>query len=153
MQKSLPGRGCFPQRERGAFRPSLFSFESKNRKQWSALSRRSQEFQSYPGSQDLFEGCHQHVSNSFLSLLLLRPVPTRVPGYLDRRWTVQIPRSGSFAREQVVAKSAMGVSKAQIARELEISRNTVQRILNEAELSSLVDQGKSSLYECIPEAA
>jgi len=66
---------------------------------------------------------------------------------------VQIPRSGSFAREQVVAKSAMGVSKAQIARELEISRNTVQRILNEAELSSLVDQGKSSLYECIPEAA
>jgi len=25
--------------------------------------------------------------------------------------------------------------------------------LNEAELGSLVDQGKSSLYECIPEAA
>jgi len=62
-------------------------------------------------------------------------------------------RKPQVVKMAVVAKSAMGVSKAQIARELEISRNTVKRILNEAELSSLVDQGKSSLYECIPEAA
>src|SRR5215470_7024425 len=62
-------------------------------------------------------------------------------------------RKPQVVKTAVIAKSALGVSKAQIARELEISRNTVKRILNEAALSSLVDQGKSSLYECIPEAA
>jgi len=62
-------------------------------------------------------------------------------------------RKPQVVKTAVIAKSALGVSKAQIARELEISRNTVKRILNEAELSSLVDQGKSSLYECIPKAA
>jgi len=36
---------------------------------------------------------------------------------------------------------------------LEISRNTVERIFSEAEMSTLVQEGKSKLYECIPEAA
>src|SRR5215475_13332787 len=75
-----PRRGCLPQHEHDAFR------------KWSP------EFQSYLGWRDLSEDCPPQTSNSFLSLRLLRPVPTRARGNLDRWWTVQIPRSGSSER-------------------------------------------------------
>ena len=52
----------------------------------------------------------------------------------------------------VVARKVGGESNARISRELGISRNTVQRILSEAELSSLVAKGKGDLYELIPQA-
>ena len=62
-------------------------------------------------------------------------------------------RKPQVVKMAVVAKSALGVSKAQTARELGISHDTMRRILSESELASLVDEGRRSLYECIPEAA
>jgi len=62
-------------------------------------------------------------------------------------------RKPQVVKTAVIAKSALGISNCQIARELKISRNTVQRILSEGEMSTLVQEGKSNLYECIPGAA
>jgi len=52
----------------------------------------------------------------------------------------------------VIAKAAIGESKSQIARDLDMTRNTVNRILDASEFNSLVDGGKSNLYQLIPEA-
>jgi len=52
----------------------------------------------------------------------------------------------------VIAKSMNGDSKSQIAQDLSIARNTVTRILEDAELSELARAGKTSLYELIPKS-
>ena len=52
-----------------------------------------------------------------------------------------------------IAKAAVGESISQIAKDLDVSRPTIHRILSEAEFGSLVDAGKYSLYDKIPEAA
>ena len=49
----------------------------------------------------------------------------------------------------VIAKSVSGESNRQIAKDLDISRNTVARILNEAELGHLVAAGKSRIFGLI----
>jgi DNA-binding transcriptional regulator LsrR (DeoR family) len=58
----------------------------------------------------------------------------------------------AHVKTAVIAKAAIGASKSQIARDLDITRPTVTRILNESEFSNLVEQGKSNLYQMIPEA-
>lgn len=52
----------------------------------------------------------------------------------------------------VIAKHLTGASKSQIARDLRIGRNTVYRILSEAEMNTFVEQGKSAMFELIPDA-
>jgi hypothetical protein len=52
----------------------------------------------------------------------------------------------------VIVKSASGESNCAIAEDLGIARNTVARILNEAEMSSLVDEGCSRVHTLIPKA-
>lgn len=52
----------------------------------------------------------------------------------------------------VVAKSLAGESKSQIAEDLGIARNTVYKILSDAQLSDLVLEGKSGVYGLIPKA-
>lgn len=52
----------------------------------------------------------------------------------------------------VIAKHLSGDSNSQIARDLEVSRPTVIRILSEAEIDSFVQGGKASLIELIPTA-
>jgi len=52
----------------------------------------------------------------------------------------------------VVAKHVTGSSNSQIARDLEISRPTVIRILSEAEIDTFVQQGRAGLYDLIPAA-
>jgi hypothetical protein len=49
----------------------------------------------------------------------------------------------------VIAKSVGGKSNSQIAQDLNISRPTVARILDEAELTSLVAEGKTGIYQLI----
>jgi hypothetical protein len=57
-----------------------------------------------------------------------------------------------IVKAAVVSKATMGDSISQIARDLEISRPTVMRILSESEFHTLIASGKSRLYEMIPEA-
>lgn len=52
----------------------------------------------------------------------------------------------------VVVKALNGDSKSQIARDLEISRNTVNAILEDSELSKLVLEGKTTLHRLIPKS-
>jgi predicted transcriptional regulator len=56
-------------------------------------------------------------------------------------------------KNAVVAKAIAGESKSKIAEDLGITRNTVRRILNETEINQFVGQGKSTLFELIPQAA
>lgn len=52
----------------------------------------------------------------------------------------------------VIAKHVSGSSNSKISRDLGISRPTVIRILSEAEIDSLVQQGRSGLAELVPDA-
>jgi hypothetical protein len=52
----------------------------------------------------------------------------------------------------VVAKTLAGESKTQIANDLDITRNTVNRILEESELNDYVLRGKSRIHEMIPKS-
>lgn len=52
----------------------------------------------------------------------------------------------------VLAKRMNGDSKRQIAEDLEISRNTVTRILTDTELTQVVAEGKTGIYRLIPKA-
>lgn len=53
-------------------------------------------------------------------------------------------------KSAVIALTLAGESNSQIARELEISRPTVQRILDESEISKIVAEGKSRAISFIP---
>jgi hypothetical protein len=52
----------------------------------------------------------------------------------------------------VISKAMNGDSKRQIAEDLGIGRNTVTKILCEAEINRFVNEGKSDLIRMIPEA-
>ena len=53
----------------------------------------------------------------------------------------------------VAAKRASGQSKSQISRDLGISRNTVDVILSEAELSNFVERSKAVIFSALPKIA
>jgi hypothetical protein len=53
----------------------------------------------------------------------------------------------------VFVKRAAGESKRKIAKDLEISRNTVTAILDDTELNQFVERGKSIIFAAIPDAA
>lgn len=61
-------------------------------------------------------------------------------------------RQPALVKTAVIAKTALGQPKTKIAEDLGITTPTVRRILDEAEFATLVDEGKSALYESIPEA-
>lgn len=52
----------------------------------------------------------------------------------------------------VIAKHMLGESKAQIADDLGMSRLTVSKILTDAQIATLVNEGKSEVFRMIPEA-
>lgn len=52
----------------------------------------------------------------------------------------------------VIVKAAMGESKSQIAEDLNIARDTVRRILSEAEFATLAAQAKSGVFLLVPKA-
>lgn len=52
----------------------------------------------------------------------------------------------------VIAKHLQGESNSQIARDLEIARTTVIKILSQSEIDEFVERGRSGLYELIPQA-
>ena len=52
----------------------------------------------------------------------------------------------------VLAKRANGANKAQIARDLKISHNTVDKILDETEFDAQIAEGRSKAVGLIPEA-
>jgi predicted transcriptional regulator len=52
----------------------------------------------------------------------------------------------------VIIRAAAGRSKKRIAKDLGLSRNTVSSILNEAEVSTVIEQGKSDVLRMVPKA-
>jgi hypothetical protein len=55
-------------------------------------------------------------------------------------------------QQAVIAKRLQGESKRQIARDLGMGRNTVDRILSESQIEAAVAQGRSRLVELVPKA-
>jgi Homeodomain-like domain len=55
-------------------------------------------------------------------------------------------------QQAVIAKRLQGHSKRQIARDLGMGRNTVDRILTESQIEAAVAQGRSQLVELVPKA-
>lgn len=55
-------------------------------------------------------------------------------------------------KTQVIAKHLNGESKSQIARDLDLSRPTVRNILEESEVSSIVEAGRSDCVGLVPDA-
>lgn len=55
-------------------------------------------------------------------------------------------------KNAVIALTVQGNSKTSISNELGITQNTVRRILKESEIEDILGQGRSALYEMIPEA-
>ncbi len=58
----------------------------------------------------------------------------------------------AVVKNAVIAKSAMGESKTQIAEDLGITRNTVRTILSEAEIDQFIQEGRSNCMRLIPKA-
>lgn len=56
------------------------------------------------------------------------------------------------AQQAVIAKRLHGDSKRQIARDLGMGRNTVDRILTESQVEAAVAQGRTQLVELVPKA-
>lgn len=56
------------------------------------------------------------------------------------------------AQQAVIAKRLSGDSKRQIARDLGMGRNTVDRILSESQVEAAVAQGRTQLVELVPKA-
>jgi len=56
------------------------------------------------------------------------------------------------AQQAVIAKRLNGESKRKIARDLEMGRNTVDRILSESQVEAAVAQGRTQLVELVPKA-
>lgn len=55
-------------------------------------------------------------------------------------------------QQAVIAKRLQGDSKRQIARDLDVNRRTVDRILSESQIEEAVAQGRSRLVEMVPKA-
>ncbi len=55
-------------------------------------------------------------------------------------------------QQAVIAKRLGGDSKRQIARDLGMGRNTVERILSESQVEAAVAQGRTQLVELVPKA-
>jgi hypothetical protein len=55
-------------------------------------------------------------------------------------------------QQAVIAKRLNGESKRKIARDLEMGRNTVDRILSESQVEAAVAQGRTQLVELVPKA-
>jgi hypothetical protein len=56
------------------------------------------------------------------------------------------------SQQAVIAKRLRGDSKRQIARDLGMGRNTVDRILSESQVEAAVAQGRTQLVELVPRA-
>ncbi len=54
---------------------------------------------------------------------------------------------------EIIAKHLGGASKSQIARDLQMSRTTIVKVLNEAEISRLTGEAKSILLNALPDSA
>jgi len=52
----------------------------------------------------------------------------------------------------VIARTVQGESKSKIARDLEIDRATVRRIIDASEISRIVEEGKSECYGMVPKS-
>jgi hypothetical protein len=61
-------------------------------------------------------------------------------------------RKPQVLKTATVAKALAGESNAKIARDLGMNRNTVAAILEESELSHLVESAKSTLYGLLPKS-
>jgi hypothetical protein len=55
-------------------------------------------------------------------------------------------------QQVVIAKRLQGESKRKIARDLQMGRDTVDRILSESQVEAAVAQGRSRLIEMVPKA-
>lgn len=55
-------------------------------------------------------------------------------------------------QQAVIAKRLQGESKRKIARDLEMGRDTVERILSESQVEAAVAQGRTQLVELVPKA-
>jgi len=55
-------------------------------------------------------------------------------------------------QQAVIAKRLHGESKRKIARDLQMGRETVDRILSESQVEAAVAQGRSQLIEMVPKA-
>jgi hypothetical protein len=55
-------------------------------------------------------------------------------------------------QQAVIAKRLQGESKRKIARDLEMGRDTVDRILSESQVEAAVAQGRTQLVELVPKA-
>jgi len=61
-------------------------------------------------------------------------------------------RKAPQVQQAVIAKRLQGDSKRQIARDLDVNRRTVDRILSESQIEEAVAQGRSRLVEMVPKA-
>ena len=55
-----------------------------------------------------------------------------------------------MVKTAVIAKYSSGESKAQIAKDLSIAPHTVRTILNDSELTSMIQMGRSDCVQMIP---
>ena len=61
-------------------------------------------------------------------------------------------RKAPKVQQEVIAKRLQGESKRKIARDLQMGRDTVDRILSESQMEEAVAQGRSRLLELVPKA-
>jgi hypothetical protein len=61
-------------------------------------------------------------------------------------------RKAPQVQQTVIAKRLRGESKRKIARDLQMGRDTVDRILSESQVEAAVAQGRSHLVELVPKA-
>lgn len=61
-------------------------------------------------------------------------------------------RKAPKVQQEVIAKRLQGESKRKIARDLQMGRDTVDRILSESQIEEAVAQGRSRLVELVPKA-
>lgn len=61
-------------------------------------------------------------------------------------------RKAPKVQQEVIAKRLQGESKRKIARDLQMGRDTVDRILSESQIEEAVAQGRSRLLELVPKA-
>jgi hypothetical protein len=85
------------------------------------------------------------------------PQDTSMPPVPTGATPTSFPRSKhstkpAVVKAAVIIRAAAGRSKKRIAKDLGLSRNTVSSILNEAEVSTVIEQGKSDVLRMVPKA-